>query len=92
VVTLGGALLLFGAAMFGVRSLGVEFLPHLEEGNLFIRASLPASISLEAAAHGQRHPPPHRHLSRRPACLSAQGRPDDGTDPPASSTPNSSCR
>jgi cobalt-zinc-cadmium resistance protein CzcA len=32
---------------FAVRSLGLEFLPKLEEGNLWIRATLPQSISLE---------------------------------------------
>ncbi|MDA4834151.1 efflux RND transporter permease subunit, partial [Enterobacter hormaechei] len=48
VLAIGGALLLLGGAMVGVRSLGIEFLPHLEEGNMYIRASLPASISLEA--------------------------------------------
>ena len=81
VLTLGGAGLLFIIAMVGVRSLGVEFLPHLEEGNMYIRASLPASISLEG---GQ----PTVNAIRRviatypeaQSVLSAQGRPDDGTD------------
>jgi len=82
VVTIGGGLLLFGAAMVGVRSLGVEFLPHLEEGNLFIRGELPTSISLEAGL------PTTNAIRRRIASypetqnvLSTQGRPDDGTDP-----------
>ncbi len=81
VLTLGGAALLFVVAMVGVRSLGVEFLPHLEEGNLYIRASLPPSISLEA---GQ---PVVNAIRRRigtypevQSVLSAHGRPDDGTD------------
>ena len=30
-----------------VRSLGLEFLPKLEEGNLWIRATMPSTISLE---------------------------------------------
>jgi heavy metal efflux system protein len=80
-LTLGGAGLLFAIALFGMRSLGVEFLPHLEEGNMYIRASLPASISLEG---GQ----PTVNAIRRviasypeaESVLSAQGRPDDGTD------------
>jgi len=81
VLTLGGACLLFIIAMFGMRSLGVEFLPHLEEGNMYIRASLPASISLEG---GQ---PTVNAIRKQIATypeaesvLSAQGRPDDGTD------------
>src|SRR5262249_34089424 len=39
--------LLFALALFAVRLLGLEFLPHLEEGNLWIRATMPPSISLE---------------------------------------------
>ncbi len=38
---------LFALALFAVRFLGLEFLPHLEEGNLWIRATMPPSISLE---------------------------------------------
>ena len=40
-----GALLAFIA----VRSLGLEFLPKLEEGNLWIRATFPQSVSLTTA-------------------------------------------
>ncbi|GHH17606.1 cation efflux system protein [Sphingomonas glacialis] len=81
VLAVGGALLLLAAAMVGVRSLGIEFLPHLEEGNMYIRASLPASISLEAGepvVNGVR-----RMIAAYPeveSVLSAHGRPDDGTD------------
>ncbi|MGW8280476.1 efflux RND transporter permease subunit [Sphingomonas aurantiaca] len=81
VVAIGGAALLMLLAVVGVRSLGIEFLPHLEEGNMYIRATLPASISLEAGqpvVNGVR-----RILTQYPevqAVLSAHGRPDDGTD------------
>ncbi|MDB5715322.1 MAG: efflux transporter permease subunit [Sphingomonadales bacterium] len=81
VLAIGGAILLFAIAMVGVRSLGVEFLPHLEEGNLYIRASLPPSISLEEGqptVNGIR-----KILTGYPevqAVLSTHGRPDDGTD------------
>jgi cobalt-zinc-cadmium resistance protein CzcA len=50
VLTLGGAGLLFVIAMFGMRSLGVEFLPHLEEGNMYIRAACPPRSALRAAS------------------------------------------
>lgn len=76
-----GTLLLLVAAMIGVRSLGIEFLPHLEEGNMYIRASLPASISLEAGqpvVNGVRRI--LMHYPEVEAVLSAHGRPDDGTD------------
>lgn len=81
VLAVGGAVLLLGAAMIGMRSLGIEFLPHLEEGNMYIRANLPASISLEAGqpvVNGVR-----RMIASYPeveSVLSAHGRPDDGTD------------
>ena len=81
ILTLGVAALLFLGAMIAIRSLGVEFLPHLEEGNMYIRASLPPSISLE---EGQ----PTVNAIRRliatypevDSIVSQHGRPDDGTD------------
>lgn len=81
ILSIGGVVLLLGLTVAGVRALGVEFLPHLEEGNMYIRASLPASISLEAGqpvVNGVR-----RLIARYPeveSVLSIHGRPDDGTD------------
>lgn len=81
VLTLGGAALLFVVALVGVRSLGVEFLPHLEEGNLYIRASLPASISLDAGEPVvQRIRQRLRTYPEADSVISQHGRPDDGTD------------
>ena len=82
IVAVGVAALLVTAAALGVGSLGVEFLPHLEEGNMWIRATLPSSISLaegQTAVNGIR-----RIIARYPeveTVISQQGRPDDGTDP-----------
>jgi heavy metal efflux system protein len=63
------------------RTLGLEFLPKLEEGNLWIRATLPPTISL---AEGNDYVNEMRKLIRsRPeveAVVSQHGRPDDGTD------------
>ncbi len=81
VLTLGTVVLLVLAAVGSVRALGIEFLPHLEEGNLYIRATLPGSISLEggdATVNAIR-----REIATYPeiqSVLSAHGRPDDGTD------------
>jgi heavy metal efflux system protein len=67
-------------AFVGSR-LGSEFLPHLEEGNFWIRASMPMTLSLEdgeAAARKMRE-----ILKRHPEVLtvvSQHGRPDDGSD------------
>ena len=61
--------------------LGSEFLPHLEEGNLWIRASMPPTIALEAGepmVHKMR-----KILLRHPEVItvvSQHGRPDDGSD------------
>ncbi|MGB8006618.1 MAG: efflux RND transporter permease subunit [Terriglobales bacterium] len=61
--------------------LGSEFLPHLEEGNFWIRASMPTTLSLqdgEAATRKMRE-----ILLRHPEVLtvvSQHGRPDDGSD------------
>src|SRR5207248_5183468 len=48
-VTLLGAAVVLALAALALHSLGLEFLPKLEEGNLWIRATLPPSISLEEA-------------------------------------------
>lgn len=64
-----------------VPLLGSEFLPALEEGNFWIRASMPMTLSLqdgEAAAHKMR-----LILLKYPEVVtvfSQHGRPDDGSD------------
>ena len=81
VLTLGVTLILLVGAGVAVRSLGLEFLPKLEEGNLWIRATMPATISLEEGnvyANGMR-----RIVKSFPevdTAVSQHGRPDDGTD------------
>src|SRR6478672_6866548 len=63
------------------RLLGLEFLPKLEEGNLWIRATLPPTISLQ---EGNAYVNEMRKVIRaRPeveSVVSQHGRPDDGTD------------
>jgi cobalt-zinc-cadmium resistance protein CzcA len=65
-----------------VPRLGTEFLPKLEEGNLWIRATLPPTISLDA---GEPYVARMREVLRRfpevVTVISQHGRPDDGTDP-----------
>jgi cobalt-zinc-cadmium resistance protein CzcA len=62
--------------------LGGEFMPKLEEGNFWIRATLPMSISLEQSARyvGQMRQILGRHHEVT-TVVSQLGRPDDGTDP-----------
>ena len=70
-----------GLSGFLASGLGSEFLPHLEEGNFWIRASMPMTLSLqdgEAAARKMRE-----ILLRHPeviTVISQHGRPDDGSD------------
>lgn len=81
--------LILAAATF----LGREFMPHLEEGNFWIRATLPTSISLDQAAKyvgrmrsivlGCRDATCSLQNRVRPeveTVVSQLGRPDDGTD------------
>ena len=75
-----GTAFLAAVALLTLR-LGTEFLPHLEEGNLWIRASLPPSVGLDAgepATHKMRE-----ILLRHPEVItvvSQHGRPDNGSD------------
>ena len=75
-----GATFLAGSALLATR-LGSEFLPHLEEGNLWIRASMPPTIGLEAGEPAVQKM--REILLRHPEVIrvvSQHGRPDDGSD------------
>jgi heavy metal efflux system protein len=80
-LVLVGAGVLILMTVVGVRLLGLEFLPKLEEGNLWIRATLPPTISLQ---EGNTYVNEMRKLiAARPeveSVVSQHGRPDDGTD------------
>jgi len=81
VVTLSGAALLLALAIVAGRSLGLEFLPHLEEGNLWIRATMPSSVSLEEGnGYVNRIRQAIRYFPEVETVISQHGRPDDGTD------------
>jgi cobalt-zinc-cadmium resistance protein CzcA len=80
--TLLGALVIFGAALLLVPLIGGEFLPHLDEGALWVRATMPYTISFEEA--GKFAPKVRNLLKTYPQVTvvgSELGRPDDGTDP-----------
>ena len=79
---LAGALLFLIATLgFVLPRLGTEFLPKLEENNLYIRATYPAAVSLDYGAHltdGIR-----RLVLEVPevkTVVSEEGRPDDAYD------------
>lgn len=80
-ITIGLATLVavFGLWMFTL--LGTEFLPQLNEGSIYIRATLPQSISLDESV--QLANKMRRKLAAYPEVkqvLSQTGRPNDGTD------------
>jgi heavy metal efflux system protein len=81
ILALAATGLLFALALFAVRFLGLEFLPHLEEGNLWIRATMPPSISLEEGNEFvNRMRLVIKNFPEVETVVSQQGRPDDGTD------------
>ena len=74
-----GALALL--AFIAVRSLGLEFLPKLEEGNLWVRATFPQSVSLEESdTYVNRMRLLMAAYPEVESVVSQHGRPDDGTD------------
>jgi cobalt-zinc-cadmium resistance protein CzcA len=76
-----GALAFLALVGLLIPRLGTEFLPALEEGNLWIRASMPPTISLEAAMPTVAKM--REILLRHPEVItvvSQHGRPDNGSD------------
>jgi cobalt-zinc-cadmium resistance protein CzcA len=74
--------LIFGASLLLVPFIGGEFMPHLDEGALWVRATMPYTISFEEAA--KLTPQIRNILMSYPQVTevgSELGRPDDGTDP-----------
>ena len=80
--TVAAAGLVVGCAVYLGTGLGTEFLPQLDEGVIWIRANLPAGISLEKSAEVARQ---IRLLIRESPevkrVASQTGRNDSGTDP-----------
>src|SRR5579859_7279248 len=74
--------LIFAASLLLIPYIGGEFLPHLDEGALWVRATMPYTIAFEDAA---RFAPEIRNIINQYPMVtvvgSELGRPDDGTDP-----------
>jgi cobalt-zinc-cadmium resistance protein CzcA len=79
--TLAAAALLAGSLLL-VPGIGAEFMPHLDEGALWVRATMPYTISFDESA---RIAPRVREILHSfpevTTVASELGRPDDGTDP-----------
>jgi len=81
-LTIFAAALIFGATLLLVPFIGGEFMPHLDEGALWVRATMPYTISFDEAA---KFAPQIRDILMSYPMVtqvgSELGRPDDGTDP-----------
>jgi heavy metal efflux system protein len=81
-LTMFVATIIFGVSLLFVPFIGGEFMPHLDEGALWVRATMPYTISYEEAAKVA--PQIRTILAKYPMVTdvgSELGRPDDGTDP-----------
>ncbi|MBV8150645.1 MAG: efflux RND transporter permease subunit, partial [Candidatus Eremiobacteraeota bacterium] len=80
-VVLGGTALAVVLAVSAGHTLGLEFLPHLEEGNFWIRATMPQTVSLEGSNdYVNQMRAVMRRFPEVVTVISQHGRPDDGTD------------
>jgi cobalt-zinc-cadmium resistance protein CzcA len=80
-VVVTSVIILLALAGVAVQSLGLEFLPKLEEGNLWVRATLPSTISLdEGSSYVNRMRTAIGGFAEVESVVSQHGRPDDGTD------------
>ena len=79
--TFASTVLLAGSLLLMPR-IGAEFMPHLDEGALWVRATMPYTISFDESA---KITPKIREVLRSfpevTTVASELGRPDDGTDP-----------
>ncbi|MBS1623086.1 MAG: efflux RND transporter permease subunit [Bacteroidetes bacterium] len=74
------AIMIFGLVSFNF--LGTEFLPHLNEGAIYIRANMPLSTSLDQSVEMTKRL--RKIMVSYPeirGVMSQTGRPNDGTDP-----------
>ena len=79
--TMVGSVIIFLASLLFVPFIGGEFMPHLDEGALWIRATLPYTVSFDTASKFS--PQIRDILMQYPMVTdvgSELGRPDDGTD------------
>jgi cobalt-zinc-cadmium resistance protein CzcA len=81
-VTVAMVLTVFGLSLTLIPFIGAEFMPHLDEGALWVRATAPYTISFEEAS--KLSPQIRNILLSFPQVTTVAnelGRPDDGTDP-----------
>lgn len=80
-VSLAVSFIAIAAGLYAFRFLGSEFLPELNEGSIWVRATLPYSISLDTSmAKAQQMRAIMVRFPQVRRVMSQTGRPDDGTD------------
>ncbi|WP_028295352.1 efflux RND transporter permease subunit [Olivibacter sitiensis] len=80
--TIGLFLLLLLLCGYGFTRIGTEFIPQLNEGALYIRATLPNSVNLDESVRlTQEMKDKLRRFDEVKFVLTQTGRPNDGTDP-----------
>jgi len=81
-VVVAAAVIVLAASLSLVPKLGTEFLPELNEGTLWVNATLPAGISVsETSRMCARMRAAIRQSPEVTSVISQAGRPEDGTDP-----------
>jgi heavy metal efflux system protein len=81
-LTIGAFLLLLGITSVQFLFYGSEFIPKLNEGAIYVRATLPNSISLrESVGLANEMKEKIREFDEVKFVLTQTGRPNDGTDP-----------
>ena len=80
--TLGVCLAICAASLLLIPHIGAEFMPHLDEGSLWVRATMPYTISFdEASKLGPQMRDILMSFPQVTTVANELGRPDDGTDP-----------
>ncbi|MDN3595542.1 efflux RND transporter permease subunit [Zunongwangia endophytica] len=81
-LTMVAFLAVFIVCIVKLLNYGTEFIPQLNEGALYIRATLPNSVSLEESVKtGKQIKQKLRSFDEVKFVLNQTGRPNDGTDP-----------
>ena len=80
--SIGISVLILLASLFISTNLGTEFLPSLNEGSIYVRASMPQSIAFkDANEHSEKMRKVFAKYKEVRGVISQNGRPNDGTDP-----------
>ncbi|WP_199120185.1 efflux RND transporter permease subunit [Pedobacter sp. ASV28] len=81
-ITIGLFLLILLASCIGFSKIGAEFIPKINEGSIYIRATLPNSVNLnESVRLANEMKAKLRRFEPVSFVLTQTGRPNDGTDP-----------